>query len=72
MMASLDHAVWFHRPFRMDEWLLFTQSSPVASGARGFADATLYTRDGSRVASVAQEGLMRTIDPKKLGDKPPM
>jgi acyl-CoA thioesterase-2 len=67
MMASLDHAVWFHRTFRMDEWLLFTQHSPIASGARGFANATLYTRDGTRVATVAQEGLMRRIDPEKLG-----
>jgi acyl-CoA thioesterase-2 len=70
MMASLDHAVWFHRPFRMDDWLLYTQESPVAAGARGFARATLYSRDGTYVGSVAQEGLMRKIDPKKQGDRP--
>ena len=71
MMASLDHAVWFHRDFRMDEWLLYSQESPVAAGARGFAHATLYTRSGSLVGTVAQEGLMRRIDPEKLGDRSP-
>lgn len=65
MMASLDHAVWFHRGFRIDDWLLYTMESPVAAGARGFATATLYTRGGARVASVAQEGLMRKIDPER-------
>ncbi|MEN8182554.1 MAG: acyl-CoA thioesterase II [Myxococcota bacterium] len=59
MMASLDHAVWFHRPLRVDEWLLYVQDSPVASGARGFARGTIFTRAGELVASVAQEGLMR-------------
>jgi acyl-CoA thioesterase II len=59
MTASLDHAVWFHRPFRADEWLLYVQESPVAAGARGFARGTVYTREGGLVASVAQEGLMR-------------
>lgn len=59
MMASLDHAVWFHRPLRADRWLLYVQESPVASGARGFARGALYTREGVHVASVAQEGLMR-------------
>jgi acyl-CoA thioesterase-2 len=59
MMASLDHAVWFHRPLRMDDWLLYVQDSPVATGARGFARGTIFTRGGVLVASVAQEGLMR-------------
>jgi acyl-CoA thioesterase-2 len=72
MMASLDHAVWFHRDFRIDDWLLYTQQSPIAAGARGFATATLYKRDGTRVATVTQEGLMRRIDPEKLGDKSPV
>jgi acyl-CoA thioesterase-2 len=59
MMASIDHAVWFHRPLRVDEWLLYAQESPVAAGARGFARGQLFTREGVLVASVAQEGLMR-------------
>ncbi len=58
-MASLDHAMWFHRAFRADEWLLYAQESPSASGARGFTTGTLYTRDGTLVVSVAQEGLIR-------------
>lgn len=62
--ASLDHAVWFHRPVKADEWLLYDQTSPSASGARGFATANIYTRDGRMVASVAQEGLIRQIEPK--------
>lgn len=59
MVASLDHSLWFHRPFRMDEWLLYVTDSPVAAGARGFARGAFFTRDGSLVASTAQEGLMR-------------
>jgi acyl-CoA thioesterase-2 len=59
MMASLDHALWFHRPFRADEWLLYAQDSPSASGARGFNRGTIFTRQGVLVASVAQEGLIR-------------
>ncbi len=58
-MASLDHAMWFHRPFRMDQWLLYTHDSPAAYGARGFNRGLIYTEDGTLVASVAQEGLMR-------------
>ncbi|HEX2556302.1 MAG TPA: acyl-CoA thioesterase II [Microvirga sp.] len=57
--ASLDHALWFHRPFRADEWLLYSQDSPSASGARGFSRGLIFTRDGTLVASVAQEGLIR-------------
>jgi acyl-CoA thioesterase-2 len=58
-MASLDHALWFHRPFRADEWLLYVMDSPTAAGARGFTRGAVYTREGSLVASVAQEGLIR-------------
>jgi acyl-CoA thioesterase-2 len=57
--ASLDHAMWFHHPFRADEWLLYAQDSPVASGGRGFNRGSIFTRGGKLVASVAQEGLIR-------------
>ncbi|MCG8562856.1 MAG: acyl-CoA thioesterase II [Hyphomicrobiales bacterium] len=59
MLASLDHAVWFHRPFRADDWFLYAQDSPAAAGARGFCRGSIFTRDGTLVASVAQEGLIR-------------
>lgn len=59
MAASLDHALWFHQPFKADEWLLYAQDSPNAGGARGFARGLIFTRDGTLVASVAQEGLLR-------------
>ena len=59
MAASLDHAMWFHRPFRADEWLLYAQDSPSASGGCGFARGLIFSRDGILVASVAQEGLIR-------------
>jgi acyl-CoA thioesterase-2 len=58
-VASLDHALWFHRPFRADEWLLYAEDSPSASGGRGFNRGSLFSRDGRLVASVAQEGLIR-------------
>ncbi|CFX09396.1 acyl-CoA thioesterase II [Candidatus Filomicrobium marinum] len=58
-LASLDHALWFHRPLRADEWLLYVQDSPNASGARGFCRGQVFTREGVLVASSAQEGLMR-------------
>ncbi|MGB3718030.1 MAG: acyl-CoA thioesterase II [Proteobacteria bacterium] len=58
-LASLDHALWLHRPFRADEWLLYAQDSPSAYGARGFCRGSIYTRDGVLVASAAQEGLVR-------------
>lgn len=61
-LASLDHALWLHRPFRIDDWLLYSFDSPSASNARGFARGSLFTRDGTLVASVAQEGLMRPTD----------
>jgi acyl-CoA thioesterase II len=57
--ASLDHTIWFHRPFRADEWLLYDQVSPSASGARGLALGRVFTEDGRLVATVAQEGLIR-------------
>jgi acyl-CoA thioesterase-2 len=60
-MASLDHALWFHRPFRIDDWLLYVLDSPTASGARGLARGSIYTRDGQLIASVAQEGLIRVL-----------
>ena len=65
IMASLDHALWFHREFRMDEWLLYSMDSPNASGARGFARGKLFTRNGRLVASTTQEGLVRVIDPAR-------
>ena len=58
-LASLDHSLWMHRSFRVDEWLLYAMDSPVAAGARGFVRGSIYSRDGALVASVAQEGLMR-------------
>jgi acyl-CoA thioesterase-2 len=58
-MASLDHAMWFHRPFRIDEWLLYSMDSPNASGARGLALGQFFAQDGTLVASTAQEGLIR-------------
>jgi acyl-CoA thioesterase-2 len=59
--ASLDHAVWFHRPFRVDDWLLYATDAPAAAGARGFTRGSIFTRDGALVASTAQEGLLRTL-----------
>jgi len=59
MAASLDHALWFHRPFRADDWLLYAQDSPNLGGARGLARGSIFAMDGTLVASVAQEGLLR-------------
>ncbi len=59
VMASIDHALWFHRALRVDDWLLYAMESPSASGARGFARASVFARDGRLVASAAQEGLVR-------------
>jgi acyl-CoA thioesterase-2 len=61
MVASLDHAIWYHRPFRVDEWMLYAIDSPTTGGARGFARGTFYSRSGELIASVAQEGLVRPI-----------
>jgi acyl-CoA thioesterase-2 len=58
-MASLDHAMWFHRPFRADEWLLYQQSSISTSGSRGLAQGHIFTKDGKLVVTVVQEGLTR-------------
>ena len=63
VMASIDHAMWFHRSLRVDDWLLYAVESPSASGARGFARAGVYARDGRLVASTAQEGLVRVRRP---------
>ncbi|MFI6447774.1 acyl-CoA thioesterase [Kitasatospora sp. NPDC050543] len=60
-MASLDHAMWFHRPFRADEWLLYQQESPIAHGARGLARGQIFDRSGRLVVSVMQEGLFRPL-----------
>ncbi len=59
MLASLDHALWFHRKLRADEWLLYAQDSPISAGGRAFCRGMLFTRDGKLVASTAQEGLLR-------------
>jgi acyl-CoA thioesterase II len=59
MPASLDHAMWFHRPFRADEWLLYAQDSPSAQGGRGLTRGMIFKQDGTLVASVAQEGSLR-------------
>jgi acyl-CoA thioesterase-2 len=66
MGASLDHALWFHRPLRADEWMLYDQESPSSSGARGLASGRIFTRDGVLAVSVMQEGLVR-----QLGTTPP-
>jgi acyl-CoA thioesterase-2 len=66
-VASLDHALWIHRPFRADDWLLYAEDSPSSSGARGFTRGSLFSRDGILVASVAQEGLIRVRPPKESG-----
>ncbi len=66
-MASLDHALWFHRDFRIDDWLLYAMDSPNSSGARGLARGQLFSRDGRLVASTAQEGLIR-VWPEKGQD----
>lgn len=60
--ASLDHTIWFHRPIAADQWLLYDQTSPSASGARGLSTARVFSEDGTLVASVAQEGLIRRVD----------
>ena len=62
-MASLDHAMWFHRPARMDEWLLYTHHSPSASSARGLVNGRMFDRSGRLVTSVAQEGMLRVPTP---------
>ena len=70
-VASIDHVMWFHRPFRVDEWLLYAIDSPSASGARGLVRGSVYTRDGTLVASTAQEGLTRMRAPGEGAASPP-
>ena len=65
ILASLDHALWFHRAFRMDEWLLYSMESPNATGARGFARGQFFSQNGTLVASTTQEGLVRVVDPER-------
>ncbi len=66
LLASLDHALWFHREFRMDEWLLYSMESTNASGSRGFARGKFFKQDGTLIASTTQEGLIRVLDPSKV------
>jgi acyl-CoA thioesterase-2 len=65
MLASLDHAMWFHRPFRADQWLLYDQESPSACGARGLARGDIFRADGALAISVVQEGLVRVLRPDR-------
>lgn len=69
-MASLDHALWFHRPCRVDEWLLYAMDSPNASGARGYSRGQFFTADGLLVASTAQEGLVRVVEESRKRPRP--
>jgi acyl-CoA thioesterase-2 len=66
--ASLDHSLWFHRPFRADEWLLFAKESPNAGGARGFVRGQFFNRDGALVATAAQECLIRPVSPQPTAE----
>ncbi|MEL7048331.1 MAG: acyl-CoA thioesterase II, partial [Pseudomonadota bacterium] len=66
-LASLDHAMWFHRPFRADQWILYTMDSPISGGARGFSRGQFFSQTGELLASTMQEGLMRVRRP---GDSP--
>ena len=69
-MASLDHALWFHRALRVDDWLLYSLDSPNASGSRGFARGQFFTQDGTLVASSAQEGLVRVLTEERWNRNP--
>jgi acyl-CoA thioesterase-2 len=71
-LSSLDHAIWFHRRFRVDDWLLYQIDSPIAAGSRALCRGSVYARDGSLVASVAQEGLMRQTDADRPSRLNPM
>ena len=66
-MASIDHALWFHRPFRVDDWLLYACDSPTSAAGRGFTRGQFFNRSGELVASTAQEGVIRPWDPEKAG-----
>ena len=61
MTASLDHAMWFHRPFSFDDWILIAMESPASAGSRGFIRASMFNEAGLLIGSVAQEGLMRVV-----------
>ena len=65
--SSLDHAIWFHAPFRVDEWLLYALDSPVASSARVLCAGSVFRQDGTLVATVMQQGLARLLDRKREG-----
>ena len=69
IMASLDHALWFHRRVKIDRWHLYSIDSPNASGARGFSRGQLFNENGTLVASVCQEGLMRVVEPGRAGKR---
>ena len=69
-MASLDHALWFHRAFRVDRWLLYSMDSPNAGGARGFARGQIFDQSGQLIASTAQEGLVRLLSPEQIRPRP--
>lgn len=69
LMASLDHALWFHRPVRVDEWMLYSLDSRNASGARGFAHGEFFSEDGTLIASTAQEGLVRVLSEEQSSEK---
>ena len=70
IMASLDHALWFHRPVNMNDWHLYSIDSPNASGARGFARGQFFRQDGALVASTSQEGLVRVVDERRPRSNP--
>jgi acyl-CoA thioesterase-2 len=70
IMASLDHALWFHRPIKIDDWLLYSMDSPNASGSRGFSRGQLFDTDGKLVASTTQEGLIRIVGDDAPSHKP--
>ena len=69
-MASLDHAMWFHRPFRADEWFLYDQESPIATGGRGLARGRIYDIEGRLLVSVVQEGLFRPYGERHMDGRP--
>ena len=69
IMASLDHALWFHRRVKIDDWLLYSIDSPNASGARGLSRGQFFTADGTLVASTSQEGLVRVVDPAAVRNR---
>ncbi|MBG0810891.1 acyl-CoA thioesterase II [Methylosinus sp. H3A] len=68
-VASLDHALWLHRPFRIDEWMLYAQDSPTAAGARTLTRGMIFSKDGRLIASVAQEGLIRDLSIETRADR---